>query len=191
MNDGLELYEHEPEVATIQAHIYPLDLPSLPQSYFLPPGGCWGWGTWKRAWDFFEADGEFLLSKIISENLCSKFDFDDSYPYTALLVKNNIGQVDSWAIRWYASNFICGKKELHPSKSFVENVGFDGTGVHCGKTDVKFTEVLAAKYIALKKIPVAIDEEVYESVKRYFLSIRPSRNFFKRILNKLERMFSQ
>jgi hypothetical protein len=189
MNDGLELYKNDSEVGTIQAHIYPLDLPSLPQSYFLPSAGCWGWGTWKRAWDFFETNGEALLEKLVNENLCSKFDFDGSYPYTDLLIENNIGRVASWAVRWYASNFIYDKKGLYPSKSFVDNIGLDGTGIHCGKTDVKYTGVLATEYTALKKIPVAVDEEVYESVRRYFFSIRPSKNFFKRILNKLKRMF--
>jgi hypothetical protein len=191
MNDGLELYENEPEVSTIQAHIYPLDLPSLPQSYFLPSLGCWGWGTWKRAWDFFEANGKVSLNKLMNENLCSKFDFDGSYPYTDLLIKSNTGRVDSWAVRWYASNFIYDKKGLYPSKSFVENIGFDGTGIHCGKTDVKFTGGLATEYTRLKKIPIIVNEEVYESVRRYFFSIRPLRNFFKRALNKLKRMFSR
>ena len=46
MNEGLDLYQDDEDVATIQGHIYPLDLRSLPQSYFLPSLGCWGWGTW-------------------------------------------------------------------------------------------------------------------------------------------------
>ena len=45
-----------------------------------------------------------------------------------ILAKN-----DSWAIRWYASVFLKDKLTLYPSYSFVQNIGIDNSGEHCGK----------------------------------------------------------
>ena len=95
MNEGLDLYQNDVDVATIQGHIYPLDLHSLPQSYFLSSLGCWGWGTWLRAWKDFEPDGALLLKRIRSAKLSRRFDLDGSYPYTRLLELQSKGQVDS------------------------------------------------------------------------------------------------
>ena len=39
--------------------------------------------------------------------------------------KNN-----SWAVRWYASAFINNMLTLYPAKTFVKNIGDDGTGTH-------------------------------------------------------------
>ena len=42
--------------------------------------------------------------------------------------------LDSWAICWYLSTFMLGGLTLFPVCSLVENIGFDGSGTHCGKT---------------------------------------------------------
>ena len=124
MNEGLELYRDEPDVTSIQAYMYPLDLPSVPDSYFLPSLGCWGWGTWQRAWKNFEPNGLRLLQEIRSQKLSKKFDLNNSYPRTKLLQLQVQGKVDSWAIRWIASNFLLDKKIIHPFLHFRHCVLF-------------------------------------------------------------------
>ena len=190
MNEGLALYQDDEDVATIQGHIYPLDHPSLPQSYFLPSLGCWGWGTWSRAWRDFEPDGSRLLARIRSEKLSFKFDLDGHYPYTRLLERQALGKVDSWAIRWYATNFLLGRKGLYPSKSLLENIGFDGTGVHCGAPDSRgglFNGELAGVHEPLKKIPVRVDEEILQAVGRALNRMLPP-PLWVRALRRLRRL---
>lgn len=169
MNEGLDLYQNDADVATIQGHIYPLDIHPLPQSYFLPSLGCWGWGTWLRAWKDFEPDGLLLLQRIRSAELSCRFDLDGSYPYTRLLELQARGRVDSWAIRWYATNFLLDRKGLYPSKSLLENIGFDGSGVHCGSPESGgglFNGELAGDYEPLSRIPIRVDEDILKAAGR-------------------------
>ena len=169
MNEGLDIYQNDVDVATIQGHVYPLDLHSLPQSYFLPSLGCWGWGTWLRAWKDFEPDSALLLKRIRSAKLSRRFDLDGSYPYTRLLEHQAKGQVDSWAIRWYATNFLLGRMGLYPSKSLLENIGFDGSGIHCGSPESGgglFNGELARDYEPLRRIPIRVDEDILKATGR-------------------------
>lgn len=39
---------------------------------------------------------------------------------------------NSWADRWYWTNFRKQGLILSPTKSLVSNEGWDGTGIHCG-----------------------------------------------------------
>jgi glycosyltransferase involved in cell wall biosynthesis len=131
INDGLTLYREEEQVASIHGYVYPVNS-TLPASFFLRGADCWGWGTWKRAWDIFEADGSKLLSELYKGQLTRKFDLDGSHPYTTMLQDQINGKNDSWAIRWYASAFLRGMYTLYPGTSLVKNIGLDSTGTHCG-----------------------------------------------------------
>jgi len=189
MNEGLDLYQDDEDVATIQGHIYPLNLHPLPQSYFLPSLGCWGWGTWLRAWKDFEPDGALLLKRIRSAQLSRRFDLDGSYPYTRLLELQVMGRVDSWAIRWYATNFLLDRKGLHPSKSLVENIGLDGSGVHCGNPEYGgslFNAQLSAEYEPLRRISVHIEADILNAVKDSTRKTSPP-SLGSRVLHKLMR----
>ena len=41
------------------------------------------------------------------------------------------GKIDSWAVRFYVSMFLNDGLFLYPQYSFVDNIGLDGSGVHC------------------------------------------------------------
>ena len=117
----------------------------------------------------FRSDGALLLKRIRSAKLSRRFDLDSSYPYTRLLERQAKGQVDSWAIRWYATNFLLGRMGLYPSKSLLENIGFDGTGVHCGAPDSKgalFNGELVRDYEPLRRITIRVDEDILKATGR-------------------------
>ena len=52
INDGLNLYENDLSVCSINGWFYPKKN-DLEDTFFLLGGNTWGWGTWKRAWDKF------------------------------------------------------------------------------------------------------------------------------------------
>lgn len=131
MNDALELYKDEEKVISIHGYMYPVE-ENLPETFFLKGADCWGWATWKRGWDLFEVDGKKLLRSFKSRRQRKEFDFNGSFPYYKMLIRQTKKQVDSWAIRWYASAFLKGKLTLYPGKSLVHNIGLDNSGVHCG-----------------------------------------------------------
>jgi hypothetical protein len=162
----MELYEGDKDVACVTGYVYPIK--ELPETFFIMGADCWGWATWKKEWNLFEADGMKLLQEIQSKKLEKEFNFGDAYPYTQMLADQISGKNSSWAIRWYASAFLKNKLCLYPGKSFVHNIGNDGSGVHCGKSD-SFDVQLVSSYGEIKKISI-IENRRYRKAFGNFLS---------------------
>lgn len=134
MNDALGIYNDIERVMHISGYMFPVK-GRLPETFFYRATSCWGWATWKRAWDNFEPDAKKLLSELDNKGLQYEFDIKGSMSYYKMLKNQADRKIDSWAVRWYASVFLCGGLCLHPGESFVNNIGHDGTGVHCSSTD--------------------------------------------------------
>ena len=45
---------------------------NLNETFFVGSADTWGWGTWKRAWDNFNPDTEFLLNEIKRKKIDKK-----------------------------------------------------------------------------------------------------------------------
>ncbi len=133
MIDGLEKYQNDDRVISIHGYVYPVK-EELPETFFLRGADCWGWATWRRGWNLFNPDGQFLLDELDRRNLREAFDFNGSFSYSGMLQGQINGINDSWAVRWYASAFLENKLTLYPGRSLVHNIGNDSSGTHCGKT---------------------------------------------------------
>lgn len=185
MNDGLETYKHEEQVASIHGYVYPLKNSStLPESFFIKGADCWGWATWKRAWEVFESDGQSLLNELQEQNLFNEF---DQYFATSLveMLRDQInGKNNSWAIRWIASTFLRNMYTLYPRQSLIKNIGLDASGTHCGIND-DFDVILHDEKIVVEKQKVLESKEALDEFKNYFKKIAPS--FYRSLMNKLKR----
>lgn len=131
MNNSLDKYDGEKKVMQISGYMYPINISRKNDAIFLPIITSWGWGTWKRVWDKFDAKVHNIdfLSK--NKKLQKEFDLEGSYPYYKMLklqLKNNI---DSWAILFYLNVFKNKGLTVFPIRTLVRNIGFDGSGVHC------------------------------------------------------------
>lgn len=131
MNDGLTRYQDDDRVVSLHGYVFPVNL-RLPETFFLRGADCWGWATWQRGWQLFNADGASLLQQLERRHLTSEFDFGGAFQYTQMLRDQINGLNDSWAVRWYASAFLADKLTLYPGRSLVQNIGTDGSGTHCG-----------------------------------------------------------
>lgn len=131
MNDALETYKDEPLVGHVHACEFTQN-PSLPETFLIRWTGSWGWATWARTWKHFNPDGQALLDELLARKLDYTFDFDGRYGYTRMLRRQIAGKNNSWAIRWNASLFLKGILSLNAGRSLVQNIGFDGSGTHCG-----------------------------------------------------------
>ncbi|MFC7524899.1 glycosyltransferase [Parapedobacter sp. GCM10030251] len=144
MNNGLTRYAGYHEVASIHGYVYPVKQ-LLSEAFFIKGADCWGWATWKRAWEHFEPNGSLLLEALQKRGLTLDFDFNGAYPYTQMLEDQIAGKNDSWAIRWYASAFLNDMLTLYPGKSLVHNIGNDASGTHSGADSTYDTEVFQDK----------------------------------------------
>ena len=86
----------------------------------------------------------------------SYLNLDGAYDFWSHLEMNLKGELDTWAIRWYASVVLNGGLSLYPSVSLVENIGMDGSGFHCGASS-KYEVELSKQEIL--KLPDGITED--------------------------------
>lgn len=132
MNEALTKYKNELSVFSITGYSHSNDIEKIDSTYFLRLTSSWSWGTWKDKWKHFSHDPDIL-------KLCNKskhrFNYDSSYDYSSMSDLQLKGEIDSWAIYWYASVFLKDGLTLYPKKSLIQNIGFDGSGTHCGIND--------------------------------------------------------
>ena len=189
MNNGLNLYEKDRDVASIHGYVYPIkDIKNKIKrnSFFIKGADCWGWATWKRAWLHFDSNGKRLLKKLKNKKKIKEFNFNNNYNYFKMLSDQVNNKNDSWAIRWYASCFLKNMYTLYPVTTFVKNIGIDNSGQN-SKFDLldlgnkKFNKI----YYNIKK------EKILESeiARKMFEDFFKKKKFFK-IKNIIKNLFN-
>jgi len=139
MNNALDYYETEPRVFNVSAFAFPPAVLQIPpdylyDTYFLYRNSSWGWGTWQDRWRKAIWDHGELKKLVNDEMIQMEFNKggEDLYP---MLLAQLAGTINSWSIRWSFSISYYGGVSLTPVYSYINNIGFDGTGVHCDKLD--------------------------------------------------------
>lgn len=161
MNDALCRYEAERRVTGVTGFSHFDDGINLSceTCFHTLTGTSWSWATWKDRWQKFDpvcADWTDLMS---DRKLRSAFNYDNTYDfYKIMKMQQTDERTNSWAIRWYWTNFRQGGYILAPVKSLVSNEGWDGSGEHCGdETEVMFRHGLSTAQ-PLTQFPEAVCE---------------------------------
>lgn len=137
VNDGLNRYENVQKVTGITGFSHFSDNRDYPyETYFNTlTGTSWSWATWRDRWVHFDEVCSDWTDMITDKKLRKAFNYDNTYDFYKIMKMQQTDQkTNSWAIRWYWTNFRRGGYILSPAKSLVSNEGWDGSGVHCGKS---------------------------------------------------------
>jgi hypothetical protein len=166
MNEGLRRYQTDARVGAIQGYHFGAE--AAPNGiffsrYFTP----WGWATWRRAWAGFEPDCAVLLDKLKDPALRRDFNLGGHYNFHRMLEEQRRGYLNSWYIRWYASQFILGKLALWPGQSLVENIGLDDSGTH-SVPDSAYASINLAFAIEMKDLLVIEDRAATTQIARFY-----------------------
>lgn len=180
MNNSLEKYKDCSNVYQISGFMFPVSFKCKDDAFFLNLTTTWGWGTWNRAWKLFDWNPKDIQEKIQNKAILKRFDLNGVYPYSKMLIDRINGKNDSWGILWWWAVFNANGLVLHPAQTLVANIGFDGTGTHCGKQQRIFKNMLTD--IADLKLPLVIKENnKYFRIIRKYLKV----NLLKKIMGLL------
>lgn len=170
MEKCFDKYENNEKVMNVTGYSLPINIPDnySYDIYFSYRSSSWGWGTWRRAWKYFDRNKSILEEIESSYNLRKKVNRagEDLIP----MLKNQInGKLDSWAVFWsiniIKNNGVC----VNPVKSKIKNIGHDGTGIHCG-TNNRYEVKIIKENINLLNLPseIIIDDEIIKRYKKFF-----------------------
>jgi hypothetical protein len=142
MNDALEYYRHDMRVGSITGSC---PITRLPNDYrhsvaLLPRSCSHGWATWTDRWSKVDWSGNGLAALQRDRSLRRAFNRTGSDRY-GRLHHQMAGRIDSWSVRFGLWQFLAGMYTIYPTQNRVRNIGFDGTGIHCGVGSVKNEEI--------------------------------------------------
>ena len=131
MNKALAYYEPHKKVWHISSHSWINDSKKINDVYLYRVMHCWGYGTWKDRWRYFEKDPQSLINQFTEQDI-KRFNLDETENFWSQVLDNHSGHINTWAIFWYATIFKNNGLCMCPFYSYVENIGFDGSGTNCG-----------------------------------------------------------
>lgn len=134
MNDALENYKDKKNVWHISGWGYPIEPTGLDDVFLWKFMNCWGWATWSDKWKYFEKNTDDLISTFTKDDI-KRFNLNGYENFWSQVLDNKKGKINTWAIYWYATIFKKDGLCLNPVKTFVENIGHDGSGENCNAND--------------------------------------------------------
>ncbi len=138
INDGLEFYKNDERILSISGYSPPLKyLKNYNKDvYILQRFSTWGFGTWTDKFTpfGFEIEKHGVDSFLSDKKAINQFQKNGVDMYSMLL-KEKEGLIDALDVKLMFYEFKYDMFTLYPKKSLVQNIGHDGTGLHCGITD--------------------------------------------------------
>ena len=136
VNKALDFYEDYAGVYSISVNRPPVSKMEIPEDYPYDVFACLrsystGWGTWKDRWNKVDwAMDEFDRCKQNPDMLRALCRLGEDFP--PMMQMQEDGKIDSWAVRFSFAHFKHHAVAILPCRSYVTNIGFDGTGTHSG-----------------------------------------------------------
>jgi len=126
----LEKYRDNDKVMQINGNFYLDGVMEFENSYYFSTlNGCWGWATWKSAWNQFDSKmpgyANFKAKGRIDDYFKNKdiLDWMISYLDEAVLPTCNI-----WSTQWAYAIIKSDGLSITPTTNLVTNIGFSGDG---------------------------------------------------------------
>lgn len=157
--------------------------------YFSRYNHCWGWATWKRAWQYFDFDMK-LWPEIKSNNLL-KYLLSDSQAiqdWSVTFQSTYDGKRDSWANRWTFACWIQSGLTILSDVNLISNLGFDDNFTNTWNKRSKYKEITTEPIkFPLKHPPFIIRNTEADNFTQK--TLYNYRSLFNRIKNRIDKIF--
>jgi hypothetical protein len=185
MNEALDIFQDRKDIFSITGFTFSSNFMNLPIDYNediylnirpMP----WSWASWADSWNGIDWEVKDFISFIQDRKKVKKFNRGGT-DLTDMLQAQINGKIDSWYIRWSYHAILQNKLTLYPKISFVNNLGHDNSGVHCGhdvnhvyshnelnlKSDFKLKKDIIINDEIVKKFNKAFDFTIKTKIKRF------------------------
>ncbi len=183
MNAALVEYERSDKIWHIGGWSYPIDVSCKnSDAYVWRCMNCWGWATWGDKWKYFQKNPDNLVSTWSKDDI-HRFNLDGAHDFWSQVTENRAGNIDTWAIFWYATIFSRQGLCVNPCVTHVLNIGFDGSGENC-ISSIDQQLLNKDKYFKNFTFPSNCIENsiIVEKIKKYYLDQLLIRNrIFRKI----------
>ena len=134
MNYWLDKHQGNSKIFGVNAYLD--QKKKLPGSFLMKRPSSWGWATWQEPWERFMAfdiESQYTKQKQANESF-SLFGLSSRAKLLSDLMSKKL-EKDVWAVYWSYFSYINNAFFVWPEKSYVSNIGFDGSGTNCDIRD--------------------------------------------------------
>ncbi len=99
--------------------------------YFSKYPHCWGWATWRRAWQHFSIDLSFwpkVRNSGLLRSACPE-EHERTY-WSNIFDRTQAGKIDTWAYPWVLCVWLQSGLTVLPNMNLVSNIGFGADATH-------------------------------------------------------------
>jgi hypothetical protein len=131
----LTYYANDPRVMAVSGDHFQPQPYTAAGYYFSRYPHCWGWATWRRAWQHYDGamrDWPALcetawLADLLGNRRAAQV-------WTTIFGRVYAGQIDSWAFRWTYSCWRAGGLTALPAVNLVRNIGDGLDATHTARS---------------------------------------------------------
>lgn len=129
MEQMLIKYRDDQRIGMIAGHTE-VDIPLETSYVFSRFSSCWGWATWRRAWQNIDLE---LVNYDYKKDVTPLMVYDQRrtkhWDVVLYSIENNL--VNTWDWQWNYSMAAQSQLCVIPTKNLVSNIGFGPDGTHC------------------------------------------------------------
>jgi len=130
----LKRYQHDQRIMMVSGRSNLYDRKPRQYSYYLSRlPSCWGWGTWRRAWRYFDIKVRLWPSlrdtSWLSDIMLNSMEID----YWKILFDKayaDAGEVDYWDYQWAFACWAHQGLAVLPTTNLIRNIGFGEHATH-------------------------------------------------------------
>jgi GT2 family glycosyltransferase len=190
----LNKYKNNPRILHISGYNPLTYIKSNYSYYFARIHHCWGWASWKRAWDKYNYNIQNLNIFFKKRKLDIIFNrYIDKRYWSNIFKKMEKHEVDTWDYQWVYSIFENNGLCINPCNNLVTNIGYGVDATHTLADDYfhntqkqyELTEIIHPKKInininILNKIN---DTFIGYNFSYFFILVKYTKKSLKNIIN--------
>ena len=96
--------------------------------YFSKIPHIWGWASWRRAWELYDAEFQnfdYFIENNVIQNVFKTKEAQKYWNKIFTWVKQ--GYINTWDYQWTYALFVNNGLSINPNKNLVSNIGFGAT----------------------------------------------------------------
>jgi len=174
MNEALEVFQERKDIFSITGFSFATQFMNFPKNYEediylnIRPMS-WSWASWKDRWSDIDWEVKDFHNFIKNKAKINAFNLGGT-DLSNMLTMQMQGKIDSWYIRWSYHAIMARQLTVYPRISFVNNVGHDSSGVHCGHDKQNIYSHTELNMNSIYKIPknIEINKKIIKNFNKAF-----------------------
>jgi hypothetical protein len=156
--------------------------------YFSNYVHVWGWASWRRAWNGYDVNLQFLSDFERSDQFRSTFRRNRERRFwSALASEVRDGGIDTWDVQWFFHVLRSGGVATIPTVNLISNLGFGEISTHTSGRDPRIAG-LALNDLAVLRHPDSVkvnrdaDESEFDAIFKIPFRVRLRRELRKLVM---------